>query len=72
MTFDDDGYWLECIRRSKSNSVVSGWMDIVDYACSGQADDRTLRGLRCALRDLAQKCSDEINQRREDAKLSSR
>jgi len=68
--FDPDEYWLECIRRSKSNSVVSGWMDIVDYACSGQADESTLRGLRCALRDLSQKCSDQINERRERAKRS--
>lgn len=58
--FDDDGYWMDCVRRSKSNSAVNAWADIVEYVKSGQADERTLRGLRCALRDLSQHCGDQI------------
>lgn len=71
MKFDGDEYWLNCLRRSKSNSVVSGWLDIVDFATSGQADESTLRGIRCAMRDLAQKCSDEITRIENEKKFGS-
>jgi len=59
----DDDYWAQCVRRSQSNSVISGWIDLVDFVERGDADDRTLRGLRCALRALSQKCSDQLAER---------
>lgn len=69
--FDDDGYWMECVRRSKSNSAVNAWAEMVEYVESGKADDRTLRGMRCALRELATHCSDQLHQRLEARKRAA-
>lgn len=62
--FDRDDFWLECVRRSKSNSAVNGWGDLVDYIKSGQADAATLSGMHAALRSLSQECLDQLAERR--------
>lgn len=67
--FDEDKYWEEAVRRSGSNSAVNGWLDLVEFIQSGQADDKTLSGLFCAIRSLSQECSKQLAERRETARL---
>lgn len=67
--WDDDNYWMECVRRSKSNSAVNGWQDLVDYVKSGKADDRTLSGLHIAIRALSQECWEQLCERRKASRL---
>lgn len=69
MSWDADDFWLECVRRSKSNSAVNGWQDIVDFVKSGQADDRTLSGITAALRSLSQECGRQLSERREAQRI---
>lgn len=64
MTRPRDDYWMECVRRSKSNSAISGFADLVDFIESGNADDRTLSGMHGALRSLSQECWDQLSERR--------
>ena len=71
MNFDDDGYWLECVRRSGSNSAVNGWSDLVEFVQSGRADDRTISGLHAAIRSLSQECQRQLSERREAKRLAS-
>jgi hypothetical protein len=68
--FDEDGYWLDCIRRSGSNSAVSGWQDIAEFLQSGRADDRTLSGMFCALRALSQEAQRQLSERKEVQRLA--
>lgn len=67
--FDEDDYWLECIRRSGSNSVTAGWADIVSYLATGRADARTLSGMAAALRGLSQEAQRQLSKRREEERL---
>lgn len=69
MKWDDDDYWMECIRRTKSNSAISAFADFAEFIESGQMDDRALSGIASALRGLSQHCSDELSQRREAKRL---
>lgn len=71
MSYDEDGYWLECVRRSGSNSATSGYQDIVEFVLSGQADDKTLSGMSAAFRSLHQECNRQISARREAKRLES-
>jgi hypothetical protein len=68
--FDDDDYWLECIRRSGSNSCVAGWGDMKAFIQSGRADDRTLSGFYVALRALSQEAQRQLSERREAQRLA--
>jgi hypothetical protein len=68
--YDEDEYWLECVRRSGSNSVVSGWADIAAFLASGRADDRALAGLQASLRSLSQWAGTQLSERREAARLA--
>jgi hypothetical protein len=68
--WDDDGYWLECVRKSKSNSAVAGFLDFVAFIESGAADDRALSGIAAALRSLSQRCRDELSERKEAQRLA--
>lgn len=70
MAHDEDGYWLDCIRRSGSNSVTSGYQDIVDFVVSGRADNRTLSGMHSAFRALAQQCRTQLSERLETERLA--
>lgn len=69
MSWDNDGFWLERVRRTKSNSAVNGWLDLVDYIKSGRADTLTLSGLTVALRSLSQECQRQLSERREAERL---
>jgi hypothetical protein len=69
MSFDDDDYWTEAVRRTGSNSAVSGWQDLVDFVRSGRADERALSGLHAALRSLSQNCHDQLAEKRKLARL---
>lgn len=69
MSWDTDNFWLECVRRSRSNSAVNGWLDLVDYVKSGQADDGTLSGITAALRSLSQECGRQLSERREKQRI---
>lgn len=67
--WDSDDYWMECIRRSKSNSAVSGWLDLVEFVKAGTADDRTLSGMHVALRALSQEVGRQLSEKRETARI---
>lgn len=69
MSWDNDDFWLECVRRSKSNSAVNGWLDLVEFVKSGQADDRTLSGMTAAIRSLSQECGRQLSERREAKRI---
>jgi hypothetical protein len=68
--WDDDGYWLDCVRRTKSNSAIAGFKDFADFIESGAADDRALSGISSALRSLSQHCRDQLSERREAQRLA--
>ena len=67
--FDEDGYWLECIQRSGSNSATSGWLDMVEYVKSMNGDARALSGMACALRSLSQQCFTQLSELKEAKRL---
>jgi hypothetical protein len=67
--WDDDNYWLDCIRRTKSNSAISAFIEFAEFVEQGEMDDRALSGIAVALRSLSQRCSDELSQRREAKRL---